>query len=117
MDNRVLYPGDTIGVIGDSSNGPMIVAAARQSGFKVGAYGADETSEMLQLADFKIVGSLSDKDRLQDFAERCDVVTYDSENLSADLLGFLADKTLLPQGSDLQSMMLIVSWNAHFMNK
>ncbi len=105
LDKRVLYPGDTIGVIGDSSNGPMIVAAARQSGFKVGAYGADETSEMLQLADFKIVGSLSDTDRLQDFAERCDVVTYDSEHLSPDLLSFLADKTSLPQGSDLQSMM------------
>ena len=89
MDNHVLYPGGTIGVIGDSTDGPMIVSAARQAGFKVGAYGSDETSEMLQLADFKIVGELSDHDRLVDFAERCDLVTYDSQHLSPDVLSGL----------------------------
>lgn len=105
MDNHVLYPGGTIGVIGNSSNGSMIVAAARQAGFNVGAYGADETSEMLQLADFRIVGELSDRERLEDFAQRCDLVTYDSEHLSPAVLDVLADKTALPQGSDLQMVM------------
>lgn len=105
MDNHVLYPGGTIGVIGDSTDGPMIVAAARQAGFKVGAYGPDETSEMLQLADFKIVGSLADHDRLTDFAERCDLVTYDSQHLSPDVLSVIEETTALPQGSDFQTMM------------
>lgn len=105
MDNQVLYPGGTIGVIGDSTDGPMIVSAARQAGFKVGAYGSDETSEMLQLADFKIVGELSDRERLSDFAERCDLVTYDSQHLSPDVLTAIAEKTALPQGSDFQMMM------------
>ncbi|MFC6255146.1 ATP-grasp domain-containing protein [Secundilactobacillus hailunensis] len=105
MDNHVLYPGGTIGVIGDSTDGPMIVSAARQAGFKVGAYGSDETSEMLQLADFKIVGDLSDHDRLVDFAERCDLVTYDSQHLSPDVLSVIEGSTTLPQGSDFQMMM------------
>ncbi|GAX05177.1 phosphoribosylaminoimidazole carboxylase ATPase subunit [Secundilactobacillus pentosiphilus] len=105
MDNHVLYPGGTIGVIGDSTDGPMIVSAARQAGFKVGAYGPDETSEMLQLADFKIVGELSDHDRLTDFAERCDLVTYDSQHLSPDVLSVIEESTSLPQGSDFQMMM------------
>ncbi|WP_252904166.1 ATP-grasp domain-containing protein [Secundilactobacillus silagei] len=105
MDNHVLYPGGTIGVIGDSTDGPMIVSAARQAGFKVGAYGPDETSEMLQLADFKIVGELSDHDRLVDFAERCDLVTYDSQHLSPDVLSVIEGSTTLPQGSDFQMMM------------
>lgn len=83
----------------------MIVAAARQAGFKVGAYGPDETSEMLQLADFKIVGDLSDHDRLTDFAERCDLVTYDSQHLSPDVLAVIEGTTVLPQGSDFQMMM------------
>lgn len=105
LDNQVLYPGGTIGVIGDSTDGPMIVAAARQAGFKVGAYGPDETSEMLQLADFKIVGELSDRDRLADFAERCDLVTYDSQHLSPDIFDTIQEKTALPQGSDFLVMM------------
>ncbi|MTV81955.1 ATP-grasp domain-containing protein [Secundilactobacillus folii] len=105
MDNHVLYPGGTIGVIGDSTDGPMIVAAARQAGFKVGAFGPDETSEMLQLADFKIVGQLSDRARLTDFAERCDLVTYDSQHLSPDVLSVIEETTALPQGIDFQTMM------------
>lgn len=105
MDNHVLYPGGTIGVIGDSTDGPIIVSAARQAGFKVGAYGPDETSEMLQLADFKIVGELNDHDRLNDFAERCDLVTYDSQHLSPDVLSAIEETTVLPQGADFQTMM------------
>ncbi|NLR18281.1 ATP-grasp domain-containing protein [Lactobacillus sp. LC28-10] len=83
----------------------MIVSAARQAGFKVGAFGPDETSEMLQLADFKIVGDLSDHARLTDFAERCDLVTYDSQHLSPDVLSVIQESTALPQGSDFQTMM------------
>ncbi|QMU07245.1 ATP-grasp domain-containing protein [Levilactobacillus suantsaii] len=105
MANTVLYPGDTIGVIGSSENAAMLVTKARKMGLRVGAYGSDETSEALQLADFKAVGSAKDKDKLQHFAESCAVVVYDSDHVSTDVVKFLSQYTRIPQGSDLLEMM------------
>lgn len=105
MANTVLYPGDTIGVIGNSANAAMLVTTARKMGLRVGAYGADETSEALQLADFKAVGTTKDKDKLQHFAESCAAVVYDSDHVSTDVVKFLAQFTRIPQGSDLLEMM------------
>ena len=38
MENAMLFPGDTIGIIGDSQNGIMLAQAAKKMGFKVAAY-------------------------------------------------------------------------------
>lgn len=105
MANTVLYPGDTIGVIGNSANAAMLVTTARKMGLRVGAYGADETSEALQLADFKAVGSNKDSDKLQHFAESCAAVVYDSDQVSTSVVKFLAQYTRIPQGSDMLEMM------------
>lgn len=105
MANTVLYPGDTIGVVGNSANAAMLVTTARKMGLRVGAYGADETSEALQLADFKAVGSAKDRDKLQHFAESCAAIVYDSDRVSTDVIKFLAQFTRIPQGSDMLEMM------------
>ncbi|MFC6259527.1 ATP-grasp domain-containing protein [Levilactobacillus fujinensis] len=105
MANTVLYPGDTIGVVGSSANAAMLVTTARKMGLRVGAYGADETSEALQLADFKAVGSAKDRDKLQHFAESCAAIVYDSDRVSTDVIKFLAQFTRIPQGSDMLEMM------------
>ncbi|MGX6429899.1 ATP-grasp domain-containing protein [Levilactobacillus yonginensis] len=105
MTNTVLYPGDTIGVIGDSANAAMLVTTARKMGLRVGAYGADETSEALQLADFKAVGTTKDQDKLQHFAESCAAIVYDSDRVSTNVIKFLAQYTRIPQGSDMLEMM------------
>ena len=105
MANTVLYPGDTIGVIGSSANAAMLVTTARKMGLRVGAYGADETSEALQLADFKAIGSNKDSDKLQHFAESCAAIVYDSDQVSTSVVKFLAQYTRVPQGSDMLEMM------------
>jgi len=105
LANTVLYPGDTIGVVGSSANAAMLVTTARKMGLRVGAYGADETSEALQLADFKAVGSAKDRDKLQHFAESCAAIVYDSDRVSTDVIKFLAQFTRIPQGSDMLEMM------------
>ncbi|WP_191988187.1 ATP-grasp domain-containing protein [Levilactobacillus enshiensis] len=105
MANTVLYPGDTIGVVGSSANAAMLVTTARKMGLRVGAYGVDETSEALQLADFKAVGSAKDRDKLQHFAESCAAIVYDSDRVSTDVIKFLAQFTRIPQGSDMLEMM------------
>lgn len=35
MGNEVLFPGDTLGIIGDSSNGIILAQTAKRLGFKV----------------------------------------------------------------------------------
>lgn len=105
MANTVLYPGDTIGVIGNSANAAMLVTTARKMGLHVGAYGADETSEALQLADFKAVGTSKDRDKLQHFAESCAAIVYDSDRVNTDVVRFLSQFTQIPQGTDMLEMM------------
>ena len=58
--NATLYPGDTLGIIGDSTNGSQLITAARRLGLRVIAYGANEVSETMQLADVHIVGEPND---------------------------------------------------------
>ncbi|AVK62198.1 phosphoribosylaminoimidazole carboxylase [Lactobacillus sp. CBA3605] len=105
MDNSVLNPGGTLGVIGNSTNGVGLVIAARNAGINVGVYGDNENTETMELADFRVVGALKDQQQLQNFAERCDMVTYESETIDAAVISFLAAHTRVPQGTDALEIM------------
>lgn len=100
MENEVLFPGDTLGIIGDSSNGIILAQTAKRLGFKVIVYATNEGSPTLTDADVKIVGEFSDKAKLQDFAERCDLVMYESEHISSEVIAYLQKFTKVPQGSE-----------------
>ncbi|WP_311408069.1 5-(carboxyamino)imidazole ribonucleotide synthase [Liquorilactobacillus uvarum] len=100
MDNEVLFPGSTIGIIGDSPNGIMLAEAAKKMGFQVAAFGANEANPIMQEADLRIIGTQDDKGKLQDFAERCDIVTYESESVPAEIIAFLERFTRVPQGKE-----------------
>ena len=100
MENEVLFPGDTLGIIGDSSNGIILAQTAKRLGFKVIVYATNEGSPTLADADVKIVGEFSDKAKLQDFAERCDLVMYESEYISSEVIAYLQKFTRVPQGSE-----------------
>lgn len=88
MDNSILNPGGTLGIIGSSTNGVGLVIAARNAGINVGVYGDNENTETMELADFRVVGALNDQQQLQNFAERCDMVTYESETIDASVINF-----------------------------
>lgn len=62
MENAMLFPGDTIGIIGDSQNGIMLAQAAKKMGFKVAAYCTGQSVPTLSEADVKIVGRMNDKE-------------------------------------------------------
>lgn len=100
MDNEVLFPGSTIGIIGDSPNGIMLAETIKKMGFQVAVYGPNEADPIMQEADLRIIGMQDDKSKLQDFAERCDVVTYESESVSAEVVAFLERFTRVPQGKE-----------------
>lgn len=102
---ETLFPGSTVGIIGDSPNGIMLARAAKQMGYKVVAYSRYEESPILAEADVRIVGKMNDKNKLQSFAQRCDVVTYESEHVSSAVIKFIEQFTSVPQGSDALEFM------------
>ena len=97
---KTLFPGSTLGIIGDSPNGIMLARAAKKMGYKVVAYSRYEESPTLAEADVRIVGKMNDKLKLQSFAQRCDVVTYESEHVNSEVIKYIAQYTLVPQGTD-----------------
>lgn len=100
MEDEILFPGATIGIIGESPNGIMLEQAAHKLGFDVIAYGPNEEAPTLRGADVKVVGTYTDQAKLQDFAQRCSLVTYESETISAQTIAYLSRFTKLPQGSE-----------------
>lgn len=100
MEDEILFPGATIGIIGESPNGIMLEQAAHKLGFDVIAYGPDEEAPTLRGADVKVVGTYTDQAKLQDFAQRCSLVTYESETIPAQTIAYLSRFTKLPQGSE-----------------
>lgn len=100
MEDEILFPGATIGIIGESPNGIMLEQAAHKLGFDVIAYGPNEEAPTLRGADVKVVGTYTDQAKLQDFAQRCSLVTYESETIPAQTITYLSRFTKLPQGSE-----------------
>ena len=100
MEEEILFPGATIGIIGESPNGIMLEQAAHKLGFDVIAYGPNEEAPTLRGADVKVVGTYTDQAKLQDFAQRCSLVTYESETIPAQTIAYLSRFTKLPQGSE-----------------
>lgn len=100
MEDEILFPGATIGIIGESPNGIMLEQVAHKLGFDVIAYGPNEEAPTLRGADVKVVGTYTDKAKLQDFAQRCSLVTYESETIPAQTIAYLSRFTKLPQGSE-----------------
>ena len=43
---------------------------------------------------------MNDKLKLQSFAQRCDVVTYESEHVNSEVIKYIAQYTSVPQGTD-----------------
>ena len=100
MEDEILFPGATIGIIGESPNGIMLEQAAHKLGFDVIAYGPNEEAPTLRGGDVKVVGTYTDQAKLQDFAQRCSLVTYESETIPAQTIAYLSRFTKLPQGSE-----------------
>ena len=77
-------PGSTLGVVGGGQLGRMFALDARRMGYKVVVLDPDPKSPTGQIADDRIVTSYTDADAMRQLVERCDVVTYEFENVNAD---------------------------------
>ncbi len=81
--------GATIGILGDGQLGRMLSQAASRLGFKVMSFGPDKESPAAQVSMASKIAAYSDQEALARFAEGCDVITFEFENVPAQSLDFL----------------------------
>nr|WP_137827602.1 MULTISPECIES: 5-(carboxyamino)imidazole ribonucleotide synthase [Methylobacteriaceae] len=74
-------PGATLGIVGGGQLGRMIALAAANYGLKVHVYAPDADSPAFDVAAAHTVAPYEDETALAAFADACDVVTYEFENI------------------------------------
>ncbi|MEL6825626.1 MAG: 5-(carboxyamino)imidazole ribonucleotide synthase [Pseudomonadota bacterium] len=76
-----LKPGATIGILGGGQLGRMLASAAAQLGFDVSIYCPELDCPAARVAASHVVGAYDDPEALLAWAQTCDVVTYEFENV------------------------------------
>lgn len=76
-----LKAGATIGILGGGQLARMLCMAAARLGYKTIIYEPDANASARQVANDHCVAAFSDAASLETFARRCDVITYEFENV------------------------------------
>ena len=90
----------TIGIIGGGQLGQMMAISAIYMGHKVITLDPASDCPSSRVSEV-IVAPYDDVDALRQLADRCDVLTYEFENVDADGLDAVIKDGQLPQGTDL----------------
>lgn len=101
LSNKVILPGQTIGIIGGGQLGRMMALAAKAQGFRVAVLDPTDDCPCAQVADIEITAAYDDLDAIKQLADVSDVITYEFENIDADCLTWLNENTYVPQGVKL----------------
>lgn len=101
LSNKVILPGQTIGIIGGGQLGRMMALAAKAKGFRIAVLDPTEDCPCGQVADMTITGEYSDLNAIKRLAEVSDVITYEFENIDAEGLQWLNEHAYVPQGVQL----------------
>ena len=98
---KIIYPGQTIGIIGGGQLGRMMALAAKEAGFKIAVLEPTMDSPCGQIADIRILAPYDDEAALEELAEVSDVITYEFENIDYEGLKRLSEMAYVPQGAEL----------------
>ncbi len=75
-------PGGTIGILGGGQLGRMLALAAARLGLKAHIYSPpNEDAPAFQVSDAQTLAAFDNKAALTKFAETCDFVTFEWENV------------------------------------
>ena len=97
-----IRPGGTLGIVGGGQLGRMIALAAAEYGLKVHIYAPDAGSPAFDVAHARTLAPYDDAAALAAFADACDVVTYEFENIPHATAAVLAEHaTLRPSATAL----------------
>lgn len=98
---KTILPGQTIGIIGGGQLGKMMTLAAKAMGFRVVVLDPTPDCPCGQVADEQITAPYGDLKAVEKLAERCDVITYEFENIDAGALQWLTENAYVPQGTEI----------------
>lgn len=97
---RAIEPGKTIGVLGGGQLGRMMALAGAPLGYRFVALDPVADGPCGQVSA-QIVAAYSDKEAAAELAARTDVITYEFENVDAEVAALLEERSYVPQGSRL----------------
>jgi len=84
-------PGGVIGILGGGQLGRMLAMAAARLGLRSSAYCSGYDAPAFQVTQEYITASYGDPAMLKDFADACDVVTFEFENIPVASLDYLSE--------------------------
>ncbi|MEL6957784.1 MAG: 5-(carboxyamino)imidazole ribonucleotide synthase [Pseudomonadota bacterium] len=97
---EALKPGATIGILGGGQLGRMLSVAAARLGFKTCIYEPGGDCPASHVANYHFQKPYDDTDALTQFAQSCDVVTYEFENIPTDALDIIEAHAPLHPGRE-----------------
>jgi 5-(carboxyamino)imidazole ribonucleotide synthase len=100
MTPRTILPGATIGVLGGGQLGRMMAHAGHRLGYKFVTLDPSPDSPCGQTAR-QIVAGYGDQVAARELAGLSDVITYEFENVDAEVAAMLEKESYVPQGSAL----------------
>ncbi|MEO0411502.1 MAG: 5-(carboxyamino)imidazole ribonucleotide synthase [Pseudomonadota bacterium] len=93
-----LAPGATIGILGAGQLGRMLALPAAQLGFQVITFAPEKRPPAAQVASRHVEARFTDDDALHAFAEECDAITYEFENIPLSALDAAASSAPIRPG-------------------
>jgi 5-(carboxyamino)imidazole ribonucleotide synthase len=87
-----LYPPAIIGVFGSGQLGRMLALAARAMGYRIHTFSPEHDSPTGQLAAREVCAGYAELDAVRDFVRGVDVVTFEFENVAAQVAQIAAEE-------------------------
>ncbi len=100
MKTNQILPGQIIGIIGGGQLAYYMAIEALNMGYQVKVYDPNPDSPAKRISDFTCA-SFDDYASLENFCSKCDVITYEFENMNLKHIQSINDKFNLPQGSKI----------------
>jgi 5-(carboxyamino)imidazole ribonucleotide synthase len=102
--DKPLPPGGMVGIVGGGQLGRMRALAAARLGLKTCIYNETADAPAFQVTPHAIVAPYDDLDQLGRFADACDVVTFEFENLPAHAIAHLGEHVPVRPGAHALAM-------------
>ncbi len=100
-NHRVILPGATLGVFGGGQLGRMFTHAAQRMGYHVVVFAPETDCPAGQAANEHVCAKFTDEAAIIDFANRCDAVTIEFENVPVRCLELAGQHTMVRPGPDV----------------
>jgi len=97
--DAIITPGATLGVFGGGQLGRMFAAAAARMGYRAVVFAPEADGPAARVAHDHIRADYADDDAVRRFAEACDAITLEFENVPASAVDLAADITPVRPGA------------------